>query len=164
MNTKTSLGDLILLSLEKAVDGYVRAQDYAYNSGAYFHGYERPLKKSVISQTLKRLREKGLIDFVDDERLLIKITEAGKDKLLLQKVYSQDQKWDGKWRIVSFDIPEKRRNARDLLRHYLKNWGFKPWQKSLWVSKRNCAKELKVFISRTGIGKWVIVIESGKID
>lgn len=163
MNTKTGLGDLVLISLEKAADGYVKAQDYAYNSGAYFHNHSRPVKKNSISQALKRLREKGLIDFVDDERLLIRITEAGRDKILQQKISIKNQKWDGKWRIVSFDIPEKRRSVRDLLRHYLKNWGFEQWQKSLWVSKKDCTKELRHFIKQIGVERWVVVIESDNV-
>ena len=63
-----------------------------------------------------------------------------------------------------FDIPEKRRLARDLLRIRLKSWGFSQRQKSVWVSKKDCAKALRDYIKQVGIKDWVMVMESDNID
>lgn len=41
--------------------------------------------------------------------------------------------WDGKWRILIFDIPEKLRRYRDFLRTELSSLGFYQLQKSVWV-------------------------------
>ena len=73
------------------------------------------------------------------------------------------KKWDGKWRLVVWDIPEKRRQARDLLRFKLKQLGFKQWQQSIWASKMNCTELLRSFIKQVGIEDWVMVIESDNI-
>ena len=43
------------------------------------------------------------------------------------------QKWDGKWRIVLFDVPESKRPVRDYLRGVLKRHGFCEFQRSMWV-------------------------------
>lgn len=43
------------------------------------------------------------------------------------------QKWDGYWRMIIFDVPEKKRKYRDYLRQMLKTLGFKELQKSIWV-------------------------------
>lgn len=42
--------------------------------------------------------------------------------------------WDGKWRFVIFDIPQEHKNTRELIRHRLKNWDFKFFQRSVWFS------------------------------
>lgn len=166
MYNKKSLGNFILLALEKSVDGYVRFDHLIHKPYLYaYHGWwDRPLKKSALALTIKRLRENGLIDFVDDEKLTIRLTDKGKDKALWTRMKLVDEKWDGKWRIVIWDVPEKRRVARDLLRYKLKSLGFKQLQKSVWVTKKNCTQALRDFIKKIGIKDWVTVIESDNVD
>lgn len=162
MINRKSVSNFVLLSLEKTVDGYVRFEDFAYHHYRYHYGIPE-LKKSALSRALKRLRENGLIDFVDDNRLVYRLTDQGRQKVVLAKLLIDDQKWDGKWRILIFDIPEKRRVARDVLRSKLKAWGFIRWQQSVWVTKKNCAKELGSFIRSVGIEDWVKVFEADEI-
>ncbi len=79
---------------------------------------------------------------------------------MLAKIKLEDQKWDAKWRLVIFDIPEKRRAVRDLLRSKLKQWDFMHLQQSVWASKKDCTKVLRDFIKHVGIEDWVMVVES----
>ncbi len=160
------LTDLVLLAIEKSIDGYIRLEDFLYNPGyyAYGSGWSYPLKKSDLSQAIKRLREKGFIELIDDKELILRLTDSGKDRALWQKMILGSMKWDGRWRLVLWDIPEKRRLARDLLRFKLKQLGFTQWQKSVWASKVDCTKALRDFIRKTGIEEWVMVIESDNID
>lgn len=162
MGTKKSLTNLILLVLEKTVDGVVRFDHFINNPHfyAYYGGWDRPLKKAELAQAFKRLRERGLIDFVSNDKLAYRLTDKGRQKAVWESVRIEDGEWDGKWRLVIFDIPEKRRNARNLLRHSLKEWGFVPWQRSVWATKKNCTKALRNFIKGVGIGDWVMVVES----
>lgn len=152
--------------LEKTVDGYVKFDDLIHNPKRYAFGpgWELPLKRVALAKALKRLRENGLIDFIDDETLTIRLTDSGKDKALWVKIREEDEKWDGKWRMIIWDVPEKRRVARDLLRHKLKLLGFKQLQKSVWVTKKNCTQALRDFIKKIGIKDWVTVIESDNVD
>lgn len=159
---RKALTDFILLALEKSVDGYVRFEDFTHHSYRYLHGYH-DLKKASLSQAIKRLREQGFIELVDDKELILRLTDSGKDRALWKKMMVGNTKWDGKWRLVIWDIPEKRRLARDLLRFKLKQLGFVQWQKSVWASKVNCTKVLRDFIRKTGIEDWVMVVESDNI-
>ncbi len=52
-------------------------------------------------------------------------------------------KWDKKWRLVLFDIPEKNRLTRDKLRKSLKRFGFKNLQRSAWISPLPTDKKIK---------------------
>lgn len=162
MRVRKGLGNLILLALEKTIDGSVRIDHLLNNPSfyAYKGGWDYPLNKPALSQALKRLREGGLIEFVDDKKLVVRLTDPGKEQAVWGKLQLEEKSWDGKWRVVIFDIPEKRRIARDILRSKLKEWGFKQLQKSVWACKKNCTKELRDFIKKVGIEDWVMVIES----
>lgn len=95
--------------------------------------------------------------------MVFRLTDRGKEKALLASLLKDGDKWDGKWRFVIFDVPEKRRAARDVLRRKLKDWGFIILQKSVWATKRNCTQALRSFIKGAGIEDWVMVIESDNI-
>lgn len=155
---KKFLTDLILLFLEKSIDGYIAFEDFANNPMLV----GRDLKRSELSQALERLRKQGFVELISDRELAFRLTDSGKDRNLWKKIQLGDEKWDGKWRLVIWDVPEKRRAARDLLRYKLKQLGFKQWQQSVWASKVNCKKLLKDFIRKVGIEDWVMVIETDK--
>lgn len=150
-----------MFALEKAVDGYVRLEDFAYHHYRYHYGIP-DLKKSSLSQALKRLREGGLIEQIKLKNdILIKLTEAGKE--LINDRF-EEKNWDGKWRIAIFDIPEEKRIIRNLFRRNLKKWGFKHLQKSVWFSKRSVFDKLDSYIRDLGIEKWVIVMEVNRLS
>lgn len=160
---KKALTKAVLLVLEKTVDGIVRLEDLTTHAYIYAHGYDRPLKKSSLAKALKRLRERGFIEKeYDQEKIVFKLTQAGYDFLYFSK--SDDEiEWDGKWRLVIFDIPENKRGIRDVLRSRLKLWGFAPWQKSVWASKKNVTQKLRQLVKELGIEDWVLVIESENV-
>lgn len=164
MGKKKSIGKFVLLALEKTIDGYVILEDFLYNPGFYVSGM-REVPKSSLARALKRLREKGFVEKTtnkDESKIILRLTEIGREFLLLSK--SEDEiKWDGKWRIVVFDIPEKRRTVRNILRSRLKLWGFTPWQQSVWASKKNITYKLRQLINELGIEDWVLVLESDNI-
>ncbi len=152
---KGSLSWWVLFALEKAVDGYVVFEDFIYNPLL-----ERPVKKSELGLVLKRLREKGLVEQVKLKNdVIIKLTEEGKG--LIGGFEEKD--WDGKWRVVIFDIPEEKRIIRNLFRRNLKKWGFKHLQKSVWMSKRDVFNKLEAYIKDLGIEKWVVVMEVDRL-
>ena len=156
---KRVLTDLVLLILEKSVDGYLAFESFVYHP----MWEQRNLRKSELSRVLQRLRERGLVELVSDSELNFRLTDSGRDKALWAKLKLGNEKWDGRWRLVIWDIPEKRRLTRDLLRYKLKQLGFNQWQKSVWASKVNCTQLLRDFIKKTGIEDWVMVIESDNV-
>ena len=156
---KGSLSQTVLLVLEKSVDGIVKLDDMINNPGFYAYGEGRDLPKSILSQALKRLRERGLIDTtVGSEETVLKLTKLGREALDLEVVATKE--WDGRWRIVIFDIPESHKRLRDSFRKKLKIWDFKILQHSVWISKQDITFKLRKLISELGLQNWVLVIES----
>ena len=44
------------------------------------------------------------------------------------------EEWDGLWRVISYEIPESKREIRDSLRREMKGWGLGPWHRSFWLT------------------------------
>jgi phenylacetic acid degradation operon negative regulatory protein len=164
MNKTTSLSDLVLIALEKSVDGYIRLEDFLINTHIYAKSYDRPLKKASFSQAIRRLRNKGFIEYINQENILIKLTDEGKTHAIWEEIIHLSGVWDGKWRIVAFDIPQTHTLVRNVFRRRLKEFGFKQLQKSIWISKTDCTDLLRQYLKDLGIAKWVSVLEAENVD
>ncbi|OGZ13912.1 MAG: hypothetical protein A2942_02390 [Candidatus Lloydbacteria bacterium RIFCSPLOWO2_01_FULL_50_20] len=49
------------------------------------------------------------------------------------------EKWDGGWRMIAYDFPEKERSARNSLRYVLSKSHFLQIQKSVWIFPYDCS-------------------------
>lgn len=72
--------------------------------------------------------------------------------------------WDGGWRIVFFDIPEKKRKYRDYLRKIIKLIGFYELQRSIWVYPYPVPQFLQDLIFENNIKPHVRFITTNSID
>lgn len=151
------IGYTILYTLWKAVDG-IDFEVFLRPGNSVFYG--DPLPKSNLSLNISRLCKAGLVEkSVNEDRLVLKLTDAGKEWVLKYKDYD-NKDWDGVWRLVIFDIPEKYRLVRGTLRRRLKEWGFVPWQKSVWAGKKPLTEHLRKLVKDLDVEEWVLVIES----
>ncbi|MBI2020968.1 CRISPR-associated endonuclease Cas2 [Candidatus Giovannonibacteria bacterium] len=85
-------------------------------------------------------------------------------------VYSLDQLelkkervWDKKWRIVIFDIPEKKKRGREALRLKLKELGFKELQKSIFAFPYKCKDEIDFVVEVFELRQYVRFIETSNL-
>jgi hypothetical protein len=112
----------------------------------------REVDKQYLYRIIKEFYHERLIDWKEnsDGSVSIVLTEEGKERALQYKIDEIEIKipkqWDNKWRIVFFDIPEKRRAARDALRRKLKEIGFYEMQKSVFVHPFYCKDEVDFLI------------------
>ncbi len=74
------------------------------------------------------------------------------------------RRWDGKWRILMFDIPEKRRGVRTTVRHTLQALGFKRLQDSVWVHPHDCEDLITLLKVDFSIGKDLLYIIADTIE
>lgn|SRR3989344_6585798 len=96
------------------------------------------------------------------------LTEKGKKQILIYNIdkikIQKSEKWDKKWRVVIFDIPEKSRMARDALRRKLKELEFRELQKSVFVHPYECKKEIDFIIEFFNLRPYVRYIVAESID
>ena len=130
---------------------------------------ERQKKKERIMRAVKRLKKNRLVAMHEkDEELFIELTASGKKRLLHYQlenlVLRKPSKWDGKWRIVIFDIPEKHKKAREALRHNLHRLSFYPLQRSVFAYPYPCKDEIDFVSEFFAIGYFVNYFEANYFD
>jgi len=118
------------------------------------------LKENSARIILWRLEKKGL---VAKKQKYYQLTNLGlKVVKKIQKVI--EQPWDGKWRIVMFDIPEKRRAERNWLRFQLVAFDYKPLQKSVFIGQKPLDEDFYKELLNRDLNQWVRLITVGEID
>ena len=127
-----------------------------------------PLRQKDLKKVTEKIKKDKLVRIVEkNNRDYLEITNRGRRQLVeynIDTVKIQKQKWDGLWRIVVFDIPEKYRFARVDLREKLREIGFRKLQKSVWICPYQCEKEISFIASVYGVEKYVNYIEAIRID
>lgn len=63
------------------------------------------------------------------------------------------RKWDGKWRVLIFDIPERRKTLRSQIRRTLVEIGFVRLQDSVWVYPYDCEDFLMLLKADFRVGR-----------
>lgn len=112
-----------------------------------YEGIEnRRYKAGEIERALRYLRSRKLIDIQKQYgREVFKLTKLGwlrTRKLMKSFAIRRPEKWDGKWRIVVFDIPTAKKSTADLFRYQLKNMGLANLQKSIWIHPYECRDQV----------------------
>jgi len=90
-------------------------------------------RDNLIKKGLLAIKNNNLSITQNGKRYLFRYLSLGDNKKL-----NRNKKWDGKWRVLIFDIPENRRFARNSVRQALVSIGFMRLQDSVWVYPYNC--------------------------
>lgn len=127
-------------------------------------------KKRRVYDSFYRLKKDGCINVQKlNHQIYISLTEEGKKRagrLQIDELkISKPKKWDGKWRLVIFDIAQSKLIKREAFRGKLKELGFFPLQKSVWAHPYKCDDEINVLKDFLGLGvKEIKIITAEKID
>ena len=113
-------------------------------------------QKKKIYDTFYMLRRHGCIDIRKrNHQIYISLTEKGKKKAGRFQINSlkirKPKKWDGKWRLVIFDISQLQKIKREAFRGKLKELGFYPLQKSVWIIPYKCKDEIELLKDFLGL-------------
>lgn len=140
-------------------------------------GLEKPLDK-FSSHMDKRQRERELrriVSYMKSNHLLrgdykhgLQITDKGRQRLqksnfekLSVKPRSQ---WDGRWRLIIYDIPEDHKQGRNALAAKLSRLGFYQLQRSAWLHPFPCRRVVEKITSHFGVDTYVSYIKASSID
>lgn len=121
---------------------------------------------SSYKGTIYQLKRRGAVEFVEkDGRRYLKLTPKGELEVLLAKASVKILKvWDGKWRVLIFDIPEEAKLQRDQFRGLLKKNNFKKLQQSVYVSPYPFNREAIIYLKDTGLDKFIRVLKVEEMD
>jgi len=105
--------------------------------------------KTKTSQVLFKLRAGKFIEIKKGNgRSMVRLTKKGIIEFYKLELVLADELPKGLQCLVVFDIPEIRSGLRDLLRLFLKENCFFPFQKSVWISPFDMVEILrKIFVA-----------------
>ncbi|KKW11619.1 MAG: Transcriptional regulator, PaaX family protein [Parcubacteria group bacterium GW2011_GWA2_49_9] len=103
-----------------------------------------------------------------DGTATLTLSEKGRKKALTYDIVRMKipvpSRWDRLWRIVSFDVPEDEKSARDSLREHLFRLGFYELQKSVFIYPYECLSEIQFIAGLYNVGKYIRYILAVHID
>jgi len=105
--------------------------------------------KQKIRSAFYKFKKQGLINIrQENHQIYISLTDEGKKKAGWLQIDSlkiaKPQRWDKRWRMAMFDIAQTKKLSREALRGKLKEIGFRPFQKSIWIHPFNCEAEIEL--------------------
>jgi DNA-binding transcriptional regulator PaaX len=120
-------------------------------------------------RAIEALKNQKLINIYEkDDEQVMEITEKGEKRVLKYKFdelkIARPKKWDRRWHIVSFDIPEKHKRARDALTRQLKEMELYPLQKSVFICPFECRDEMDFISEVFNIRKFIHYFVAKEID
>jgi len=115
-----------------------------------------------LKSAVRRLEKKGLIHVGPSG---IRLTDKGERFLQTTSLRPvQPWLWDKKWRVVIFDIPETKKQQRNILRDTLIRIGFWKLQNSVWVYPYDCEELILLLKTDYRLGKEVLYMIVDKIE
>jgi CRISPR-associated endonuclease Cas2 len=123
-------------------------------------------KNHSINMSRDRLLKAGLIKYSEEHYLCL--TSAG-EKVLKKFEFSnynivKPKRWDGKWRMLIFDIKEYHKPIREKVRNTLISIGFMKLQNSVWVYPYDCEDLITLIKADLAVGKEVLYVIADKIE
>ncbi len=162
---KVSVADTILAVLWHLGEATLRIM----SKHLYAKALTQKKSRNTYLTSLSRLRKQKLIQ--KKGRDTFALTPEGKKEALFAFINAEthlytprNQKWDGGWRIIFFDIPEKKRKYRDYLRSILKILGFKEFQRSVWIYPYQVPAFLQVLLFEDNIKQHTRFITTEHIE
>jgi len=123
-----------------------------------------------IRDAFRKLHTKGFLTYKKGRNgWSAYLTAEGKKyakNLELQEIIQiqKPKRWDGRWRVVIFDIWERRRSSRDKLRSMLQRAGFYKVQNSVWVHPYDCEELISFLKVQMRLGNGVLYIIAEGIE
>jgi len=122
-------------------------------------------QKEYVSSSATKMVRKGLLEFKNGH---YRLTRRGEDILRLWDIenyrLTKPKKWDGKWRMVIFDIPEKKRRVRRQITPLFTQAGMYRLQDSVWVYPYDCEEIIALLKTELGVGKDVLYVIADEIE
>lgn len=128
------------------------------------------IERAALWRSIRALYRSKLIRAVrnQDGFHTLVLSEKGRERALTYRLEEMripvPAAWDKKWRMVLFDIPQKRSRTRDAFRVHLKQIGFLELQKSVFVCPYPCRDEVDFLVERYGIRRHVRFVIADEID
>lgn len=122
-----------------------------------------------LRSAIARLRKEKLITIEEREgEEIVTLARYGKQRILKYSLNTltieKPRSWDGRWRLIVYDVPKQKKHLRDLFRETLKNLGFYQLQKSVWLYPYPCEPQITFLREYYGVGNEVVYVVATTLE
>ena len=124
---------------------------------------------SYLRRSIRRLQKQKLVEIVyKGGKETVILTQFGKRRILKYALselsIEKPKQWDGKWRMIIYDVDEKKKKLRDTFRRALIALGFLKLQESVWVYPYPCEEQITFLREYYGVGSEVLYVVAIKLE
>jgi DNA-binding transcriptional regulator PaaX len=124
------------------------------------------IARKQYQEALWRMRRQGYVKIVEkNNQKFITLTSKGQLERLLEKaIIPSSSEWDGKWRVLMFDIPENSRFKRDHFRFLLRKNNFIKLQGSVFISPYPLGRAAVEYLHESGLSDFIRILKVEEMD
>ena len=119
-----------------------------------------------LKRSFKRLEKRGLLQ--EKSKGVYALTQEGEKRAFQYRLQTlkikEEKKWDKKWRVVMFDVPEDKKQARRAVNLALKKLGCVQYQKSVFITPFPCEEEINFVGKAFDIRSNIKILVAEKIE
>ena len=136
---------------------------------------EKPIA-ALFDRLDKRSRERELrrvLYYMKEQNYLsgdylhgLQLTDKAKQRLKQRSAYeiTPTERWDKRWRVIIYDIPEKHKASRDKLTHFLRLSGCYQLQRSTWITPFACRDVIETICAKLHVDEYISYFEALNLD
>ena len=112
-------------------------------------------------------KRKQIKVFEKNDKIFLKLTRKGKVRVLMQNLrrdFQAKPDWDGKWRLIMWDIPERSSKERDKIRRLVKNLDFYKLQHSVFITPHPLPKSAVGFLRESKLLNYIRFLKVDRFE
>lgn len=121
-----------------------------------------------LRQIIKRMHDTKYIEVFDDNGVsAVRLTEEGKKKLFkynLEDISLDESSWDGKWRLIIYDVALAKKSQSEMFRRTLNKLKLLKLQKSVYLTPFKCEDQIEYLRQIFDIGQETLILKVGSIE
>ena len=130
----------------------------------------RKINQQNLRNAIRSLYQSKLVTVTEnkDGTTTLILSDQGRHAALTYDIENiklkKTSRWDGKWRLVLSDIPERIKKKREMFRFHLKKLGFRELQKSAYLYPFDCRKEIDFIVEFYALRRYVRFLVVDSVD
>lgn len=169
LETKQALNEILEVVGSRGLSGISVAATSLYDALEQVSAFSSDLSPAERRGLAANLRRQGLIEVTKrGTHLVIQPSVKGVHRLQRAQInglfIQPQQRWDGTWRMVSYDIPARYTKQRRLFTAELHRLGFTLIKDSTWFHPYPCFDVISELVAYCGLTDYVMVAEVARLD
>lgn len=124
---------------------------------------------SYLRSSIKRLHKSRCVEIQNQNGdKIITLTESGRRKILKYALedlsIDKPKQWDGRWRMIIYDVENEKRYLRDVFREAVQSLGFHMLQESVWIYPYPCEKQVTFLKEYYGVGNEALYVVATTLE